>query len=122
MNTWYDMSGNANNMSEHNAITKRKNAAGSWGCDAEFNCIGSDKNGGLKITNGWPSGRDYTLVHMTRYTDRSKGRIWNVSAKELIGYLDTMMDVSDEAITTLGSTICAKDTQNWVLVSDQYSA
>jgi hypothetical protein len=31
MNTWYDMSGNANNMSEHNAITKRKNAAGSWG-------------------------------------------------------------------------------------------
>jgi hypothetical protein len=50
MNTWYDMSGNANNMSEHNAITKRKNAAGSWGCDAEFNCIGSDKNGGLKIT------------------------------------------------------------------------
>jgi hypothetical protein len=26
MNTWYDMSGNANNMSEHNAITKRKNA------------------------------------------------------------------------------------------------
>jgi hypothetical protein len=49
-----DMSGNANNMSEHNAITKRKNAAGSWGCDAEFS-NGSDKNGGPR--SPWPSGR-----------------------------------------------------------------
>jgi hypothetical protein len=28
--------------------------------------------------------------------------------KELIGYLDTIMDVSDEAITTVGSTVYEK--------------
>lgn len=124
MNTWYDMSGNANNMTEHNAITKRKNASGSWGCDAEFNCIGSDKNGGLKIANGWPSGRDYTLVHMTRYTDRSKGRIWNNVTANGVNWLSGHHSGCVGRSYHNGwidSSCTRKDTQNWVLVSDQYN-
>jgi hypothetical protein len=41
--------------------------------------------------------------------------------KELIGYLDTMMDVSDEAQRFDRQSCTRKDTQNWVLVSDQYN-
>jgi hypothetical protein len=47
---------------------------------------------------------------MTRYTDGSKGRIWNnvSKRKELIGYLDTMMDVSDEAIQRFDRSVYPK--------------
>jgi hypothetical protein len=39
---------------------------------------------------------------MTRYTDGSKGRIWNnVSAKGVNWLSDTIRDVSGEAITTV---------------------
>jgi hypothetical protein len=75
VNTWFDMSGNG--TTSHNTMVsqKRENPLGKWGCDAEFKCIGSDINGGLKLTAGWPS--DTTLIHMTRYAGGRRGRIWN---------------------------------------------
>jgi hypothetical protein len=70
-------------MSEHNAITKRKKLLVAGG--ATLNSIVLDPIR-TEVSRSPMDGRpdDYTPVHMTRYTDRSKGRIWMFHAMELI--------------------------------------
>jgi hypothetical protein len=121
MNTWYDMSGNANNMSEHNAITKRKNAAGSWGATQNSIALDPIRMEVSRSPNGWPSGRDYTLVHMTRYTDGVKAVFGTMfPRKELIGYLTPSGMYRAKLSQRLIDNRVPEKIQNWVLVSDQY--
>jgi len=35
-----------------------------------------DTNSRVTITNGWPSGSEYTLFHITKYNGANKYRIW----------------------------------------------
>jgi hypothetical protein len=124
VNTWFDMSGNGNNITQHNGITKRENPLGKWGCDAEFKCIGSDINGGLKLTAGWPSGHKYTLIHMTRYAGGHRGRIWNNVSAESVNWLSGHHDgcIGRSYHNGWIMNACSKkNVHNWTLVSDQFN-
>lgn len=75
-NRWEDKSGNNNHTSNTVGTINTGNWTGGSGASANFPYIYGNTDAGVRITNGWPNGSEYTFFHMTRYTGGSRSRIW----------------------------------------------
>jgi len=75
-NRWEDKSGNNNHTSNTVGTINTGNWTGGSGASANFPYIYGNTDAGVRITNGWPNGSEYTFFHMTRYTGGTRGRIW----------------------------------------------
>ena len=75
-NRWEDKSGNNNHTSNTVGTISTGNWTGGSGASANFPYIYGNTDAGVRITNGWPNGSEYTFFHMTRYTGGSRSRIW----------------------------------------------
>jgi hypothetical protein len=76
-NTWKDVSGNKNHVTEMQGVRLLRQQAGPDGVGKSFVYIGGGTDAGVRISKGWPSGKDYTFVHVTKYNGPTQGRIWN---------------------------------------------
>ena len=75
-NQWLDKSGNNNHTSNTVGSVAVQSHSGGNGAQGTFNYIYGNTNAGVRITNGWNNGNNYTFFHITRYTGGSRGRIW----------------------------------------------
>ena len=75
-NRWEDKSGNNNHTSNTVGTVQKGTWTGGSGASNTFSYIYGDTNAGVRITNGWNNGNNYTFFHITRYTGGSRGRIW----------------------------------------------
>lgn len=75
-NRWEDKSGNNNHTSNTTGSVVKGNWTGGSGASANFPYIYGNTGAGVRITNGWNNGGNYTFFHVTRYTGGSRGRIW----------------------------------------------
>ena len=75
-NRWEDKSGNNNHSSNTVGTVQKGTWTGGSGASNNFSYIYGDTNAGVRITNGWNNGNNYTFFHITRYTGGSRGRIW----------------------------------------------
>ena len=75
-NRWEDKSGNNNHTSNTVGNVQKGTWTGGAGASNTFSYIYGDTNAGVRITNGWNNGNNYTFFHLTRYTGGSRGRIW----------------------------------------------
>ena len=75
-NRWEDKSGNNNHSSNTVGTVQKGTWTGGSGASNSFSYIYGDTNAGVRITNGWNNGNNYTFFHITRYTGGSRGRIW----------------------------------------------
>lgn len=74
---WKDISGNDNHVTGTQSVQLMRQEAGVDGAGEAFHYLGGGKDAGLLISKGWPSGKDYTFVHITKYNGPARGRIWN---------------------------------------------
>jgi hypothetical protein len=66
----------------------------------------------------------YTLIHMTRYAGRHRGRIWNNVSAKSVNWLSGHHGgcIGRSYIPTDGFGGCSKkNVHNWTLVSDQFN-
>ena len=75
-NRWEDKSGNNNHTSNTTGTITKGNWTGGNGASASFPYIYGNTSSGVRITNGWNNGGNYTFFHVTRYTGGSRNRIW----------------------------------------------
>jgi hypothetical protein len=73
---WKDISGNNNHLTETQGVQLMRQEAGPDGVGQAFLYLGGGKDAGLRISKGWPSGRDHTSAHITKPT-APRSRIWN---------------------------------------------
>jgi hypothetical protein len=99
INTWFDM---VETKQHHTTQWYHETSLWENGDATQFKCIGSDINGGLKLTAGWPSDQILS-IHMTRYAGGHEDVFGTMSVLSLsTGCRDTMADVLVGATTTDG--------------------
>lgn len=74
-NRWEDKSGNLNHTTNTVGTVSVATHSGGAGATKTFQYITGNTAAGVRISTGWPSG-DYTMIHVTRYTGGTRGRIW----------------------------------------------
>lgn len=76
--TWMDKSGRGNNSTETRAIQVQAQNSSAHGCNSAFKYICGRHNwkSSLVLGNGFPTNKEYTFFHVTRYDGPTRRRIW----------------------------------------------
>lgn len=119
-NRWEDKSGNNNHTSNTVGTINTGTWGGGAGSNRNFSYIYGNTNAGVRITNGWNNGNNYTMFHLTKYTGGSRGRIWQgLSGNWLSGHWSSRRGVFyHEGWLNSGSQGTLDD---WVQCTDQRS-
>lgn len=119
--TWKDVSGTNNHVTEMQGTRLKRQEAGLDGVGAAFNYVAGGRDGALRITKGWPAGQEYTFVHLTKYDGPLRGRIWNgVDGNWLSGHHGTLAGRAYHQNWLVVNT--KLPSSNWLMTVDQQRA
>lgn len=120
---WQDVSGNGNHVTEMRNIRLLRQQAGPNGVGQSFNYVGGGSDAALRITKGWPGGKDYTFVHLTRYGGPLRGRIWNgVNGNWLSGHHGGRAGRAYHQAWLSVDPKLSGDNSDWLMTVDQKNA
>jgi alpha-tubulin suppressor-like RCC1 family protein len=111
--------GSASNSTINSGVAVATQTGLANGCNATFPYLYGGTTATLALENGWPQG-DYTMLHVTRYTGGSSGRIWNGKIGNwLSGHYNGVSGAvyHDSTLTTLTGGLTPNT--NWILTMDQ---